>query len=169
VSPMRTALAVLALSACAQPPAPVIDVPQAIRREKPPVVPAAPVEAFEVRAVEAKAAQSALPPPLAVTPKVEYHRADRLSPKSLRSVTVGFDLIGANPGVLAVEFVAPDGQVYERRELGLEGSAFRTQHVELELAVGGTWIDTQEINGHWTAHAYLRGEEVAVAGFEVAQ
>lgn len=133
------------------------------------MVPAAPVEALGVKTAEARAAQVEPPPPLAVTPRVEYHRADRLSPKSLRSVTVGFDLVGANPGVLAVEFVAPDGQVYERRELGLEGSAFRTQHVELELAVGGTWIDTQEMNGHWTAHAYLKGEEVAVAGFEVSQ
>jgi hypothetical protein len=85
----------------------------------------------------------------------------------LRSVGVKIEVRGAEPSQLAVEFVTPAGQVFDRQVTRLTGTLVDTQTAEFELPVAGTLIDSSTIVGTWHARFLLEGVEVSTLSFEV--
>ncbi len=94
---------------------------------------------------------------------------DAASLHEVRAVLVRFELIGApvTQG-LALEFVAPQDVVFERRQGALEAGPFASQTVEYELPVAGTLIDLNELTGRWTARLNLEGEAIGAQDFELS-
>ena len=162
------ALALAAASACETRPAPALgsgaapvgvgalDAP-APRADTPAL--AAPARALPAQVVgatpRARVALRATLAPLAVTSVTE-----------LGEVALDVEVEGvAGPAELAVEFIAPGGEVFDRQARTLEGSAFELQQARFALPVAGTQVDQLRLTGQWQARVFLGGRQVDAQSF----
>jgi hypothetical protein len=107
-------------------------------------------------------------PPLQVSSTLTLVPADAASVREIRAVRVRFELSGVPASAaVALEFVAPQDVIYERRQSALEGGAFVAQVLEYELPVAGTAIDVNGLAGLWGARLNIDGEPVAAHEFEL--
>lgn len=93
--------------------------------------------------------------------------APSMNAEQLREVKLSLSLTAEEAGALKVEFVAPDGAVFDRREANFEANVLVPQTLEFSLPIAGTWVHTQAMTGVWTARALFNGETVAASTFEV--
>lgn len=108
------------------------------------------------------------PPALSATTCLSYQPATETRISTVRSVIACAKVVGAEGRrTLAVEFIAPGGFPYERREKELKGSAFETQLIEFDLPVAGTMIDTSRMSGKWSARFFLDGQPLATRTFDL--
>ena len=87
----------------------------------------------------------------------------------LREVRVNVEVEGVDPCELAIEFTAPEGNVYVRQETRLNASRYDRQHVEFALPVAGTLIASAQLVGTWHAHLFHEGVEISSLSFEVTR
>jgi hypothetical protein len=108
------------------------------------------------------------PPPIAVRSTITYEPSGDVHLSTLRSVSVGFAVIGAGANDLAtVEFVAPGDLRYETRAAAFAGTGFEEQRLEFPLAVGGTLVETALMTGTWKALLLINGQVAASLPFDI--
>lgn len=156
---------VAALPACVQPPASQLERPPPVGLTEVEPQPAPPAVAAEPR-LEGQVVLEPAAPPFSLTSKLELPVQKRRS--FVGSVALTLTVVGAKPGLLAVEFVTPQGQVYERREHRLNGRVHDTQEARFELPVAGTWIDSAALHGTWQVNVTLDDVALRTLEFEVA-
>jgi hypothetical protein len=107
------------------------------------------------------------PPALSVQTQATASPAGAVSKGLVDSITLSVDLLGADPGELALEIIAPNGTPYERHATQMQGTAFDAQHFEFVLPVAGTWIDSQSLTGSWSANVFVAGVAQQALTFDI--
>jgi hypothetical protein len=162
---MRVPLALLTLvaSACQQPATQLeIDVSNLAR-------PTADVASPSVTRVNAAEPTRGPPPPaLHATATLVRTPLDPQQPDgALGSITLHVELIGAMGGELGVEFVTPDGTMYQRQVATARLAPFDTQTFDFTLPISGTWISSQALSGRWHGHLLLGANELLSESFDL--
>ena len=104
--------------------------------------------------------------PLRATAWVRFDPPGATSLDDVRSITFDIDVAGARRGAeLALELVANQSLVYERRTATLWLGAEVPQRHAFELQVAGTMVRTSQLSGSWTATFVVDGQEVSALPF----
>jgi hypothetical protein len=124
---------------------------------------ASPASSPVLPAPQVAAAARVITPTLLVKPKL----AQTLS--QVREVLVSFDIQHAGkPREAVVEFVAPNGSVFDRREQRLVPTTGDALALDFTLPVGGTLIESARLAGAWAVRLYLDGNLVVTRSFQLA-
>lgn len=114
--------------------------------------------------------EEALPPPkvkLIFVPTLSTEPPETTQVGLLREVRLSIDVQGLDPSALAVEFVAPEGNVFNRQVKQLNQKRTVRQQVDFTLPVAGSLIASSNLVGTWQAHVFHNDVEVAALSFEV--
>lgn len=108
------------------------------------------------------------PPALSAVTGVSFEPAQPVPLSSLNYVHCELRVVGlGGPHSIVVEFVAPNGFLYERREKQVDESPFVAQTLRFDLMVAGTMIDQSVMTGDWNVRYFLDGQPLAASPFEL--
>ncbi len=104
---------------------------------------------------------------IAIRPTLVTEPLNTTQVSELREVHVTVDVSGVDPSELALEFVSPEGDVFERQTARLTERRTVAQSVEFLLPVAGTLIASTQRVGTWQARLFHDGAPVQTLSFEV--
>jgi hypothetical protein len=76
------------------------------------------------------------------------------------SIDLHVVVLGATGGEVAIEYVTPDGSMYQRQVRPLIEAPFVEQPFDFSLPVAGTWIEANQIYGDWSVHVMVGAAEL---------
>jgi hypothetical protein len=84
------------------------------------------------------------------------------------SIELHVVVVGATGGELAIEYVTPDGSMYQRQVQPLVEAPFAEQAFDFSLPVAGTWIEANQLYGDWNAHVLVGAAELLSEPFTLS-
>ncbi len=110
------------------------------------------------------------PPPLVVSiePTVTFDPPEAETVGTIRATKFELDVQGAEgEHEVALQVLTPSGHTYQLLTQKMTGARNGSVRVGFDLPVAGTFIDSSNLSGTWTARVLLDGEERGALTFEL--